>query len=104
MYRIEFWSFCIWFKIYVVGKKDAADTNILVNIIREKFVPGRVLLLVDHQDPSNILFSKSKVMLNMKSLNNRATVYVCHRHVCSLPVTEPEQLAALLDAKPWISM
>lgn len=85
-------------KIYVVGKKDAPDTNLLINIIREKFIPGRVLVLVDHQDP-NKLFRKSKVILNMKSLNNRATVYVCHRHVCSLPVTEPEQLATLLDAK-----
>ncbi|XP_046422311.1 spermatogenesis-associated protein 20 isoform X1 [Neodiprion fabricii] len=87
-------------QIYVVGKKDAADTTLLLNVIREKFVPGRVLLLVDHQDPENILFRKSKVILNMKSLNNRATVYVCHRHVCSLPVTEPDQLARLLDAKP----
>ncbi|XP_048504713.1 spermatogenesis-associated protein 20 isoform X2 [Athalia rosae] len=86
-------------QIYVVGRKDAADTNVLVNIIREKFIPGRVLLLVDHQDPNNVIFSKSKVMLSMKSLNNRATVYVCHRHVCSLPVTEPHELATLLDAK-----
>jgi uncharacterized protein YyaL (SSP411 family) len=30
-------------------------------------------------------------------LDNKPTVYVCENHVCKMPVTEPDALAALFD-------
>ncbi|XP_015590686.1 spermatogenesis-associated protein 20 isoform X2 [Cephus cinctus] len=87
-------------QIYIAGRKDSDDTKELLRVVRERIIPGRVLLLADRECSDNILFRRSEVMGNMKSLGGRATAYVCRRHTCSLPVTEPGDFAALLDVKP----
>lgn len=56
-------------------------------------------MLADKLGPENILYRKNEVIEKMKQQNDRATAYVCLHHVCSLPVTEPDQLASLLDQK-----
>lgn len=83
-------------QIYVAGKRGAKDTNDLLRVIYERPISGRVLFLIDH-DEQGLLFHKNEHLKNMKRLNDKATVYVCRHCTCSLPVTGPEQLAALLD-------
>ncbi|XP_012271768.1 spermatogenesis-associated protein 20 [Orussus abietinus] len=84
-------------QIFVAGKKDAEDTEALLRVVRGRLLPGRTLLLVD--EASIELLSRNEVLTNMAPLNGRATAYVCRHRTCSLPVTEPARLSALLDAK-----
>ncbi|KAG7209643.1 hypothetical protein KM043_011290 [Ampulex compressa] len=86
-------------QIYIVGKRDAKDTDDLLRVIHKRLLPGRVLLLADQDDPDNVLCQKHEVVSKMKPQDGRATAYVCRHHTCSLPVTDPGQLAALLDER-----
>jgi uncharacterized protein YyaL (SSP411 family) len=70
----------------------------LLKVVQKKLLPGKIIMLADG-DSSNILYRKNKVIDKMKQQQGRATAYVCHHHVCSLPVTDPKQLALLLDKK-----
>ncbi|KOC67777.1 Spermatogenesis-associated protein 20, partial [Habropoda laboriosa] len=84
-------------QIYVAGKRDAKDTNDLLRVIYKRLIPGRTLVLIDPDQPSSRLLRENEYLNNMKSSDSQATAYVCKHRTCSLPVTNPEQLATLLD-------
>ncbi|XP_058806111.1 spermatogenesis-associated protein 20 isoform X2 [Phymastichus coffea] len=86
-------------QVYIVGKKDSEDTKRLLRVVQERLTSGRVVILVDGTGLENILYRKNQIINKMKQQNSRATAYVCHHHVCSLPVTDPDQLASLFDKK-----
>lgn len=81
----------------MVGKRNAKDTDDLLSVIYKRLIPGRILFLIDHDKTNSILFRKNEHFRNMKLVNNRTTVYICKHCTCSLPVTNSEQLAILLD-------
>lgn len=56
-------------------------------------------MVTDAKSSNSILHRKNEVIGKMKQQNQRATAYVCHHHVCSLPVTDPEQLFSILNIK-----
>ncbi|XP_066584419.1 spermatogenesis-associated protein 20 isoform X2 [Prorops nasuta] len=86
-------------QIFVVGKRNSEDTEEMLKVINGRLLPGKALMFVDEDKKETSLFSKNHVVTNLKMIQNRATVYVCHHHTCSLPVNSPEDLASLLDSK-----
>jgi len=82
-------------QIVVAGGRDAPDTRILLEELHSRFLPVRVILLVD--DPARkmleplIPFLKSVTMVGGK-----ATVYVCEDFACKLPTNDPRVFATLL--------
>lgn len=81
----------------MAGKRGAKDTDDLLRVIYKRLIPDRILLLIDPDETTSLLFCKNEHLRNMKAVNNQATAYVCKQRTCSLPVTNPEQLAKLLD-------
>lgn len=71
----------------------------MIQVVREHLIPGKVLFVANENDTENILFRKNIFIGKMKALNGKATAYLCRNRVCSLPVTEPTQLAQLLTTK-----
>jgi len=62
----------------------------------------KLLLQIDPHDIATILEAfplLRDVLAGKTQVGSKATVYVCHNFTCSLPVTEPEALTALL-ARP----
>lgn len=84
-------------QIYITGQRDAKDTAELLSIVHSRLISGKVLILVDHKNPDNMLFRRNKILGEMKPQNGRATAYVCRHRVCSLPITSPEKLVEYLD-------
>lgn len=85
------------FQIYIAGKRNADDTIEMLNVIRERLIPGRVLLLADPEQQDNVLLRKNEVVGKLKPQKGRATVLVCRRNTCSVPITNPSELASHLD-------
>ncbi|XP_063995004.1 spermatogenesis-associated protein 20 isoform X1 [Diachasmimorpha longicaudata] len=85
-------------QLYIAGKKDAKDTQELLDVIRDRLIPSKVLLLIDPDDTDSIISRKNELVLKMKPHNGRATIFVCRHRTCSLPIVEPQQLKELLDS------
>ncbi|XP_011299976.1 spermatogenesis-associated protein 20 isoform X2 [Fopius arisanus] len=85
-------------QLYIAGKRGAPDTEAFLDIIRDRLIPSKVLLLIDPDDSDSIVARKNELARKMKSHNGRATIYVCRHRTCSLPIVEPKQLKELLDS------
>ncbi len=65
------------------------DTEALERIVRREFRPHLVLA---GGDPDGV-----PLLADREPVDGRAAGYVCERFTCQRPVTEPDELAALLD-------
>lgn len=75
--------------VAVVGP-DTEATKRFVEICRQFYIPGMIIVHVDPQQPA-AAYSK-RVQEKFKMVNDKPTVYVCHDKVCQMPVTDPVQL------------
>jgi uncharacterized protein YyaL (SSP411 family) len=84
-------------QIVVAGDRGAADTQALLRTIHTRFMPNRVLMLVDSQETRTRLAQDVPEIAAMKPLHGRAAAYVCRDYACQLPVSEASALAELLQ-------
>ena len=77
-------------QIVIAGRKDGADTRVLLTEVHRHFLPHKVLLSADGALP------QSAAVREMKPVNGRAAAYVCEDFTCQAPVTDAESLGALL--------
>ena len=82
-------------QIVVIGEIDAADTAALKRVIYGVSRPGRVLNVIT---PGAAL-PRAHPAFGKTLLDDRATAYVCRGTVCSLPIADPDALAAALREK-----
>jgi uncharacterized protein YyaL (SSP411 family) len=78
-------------ELAVAGEPAAADTNALLRTAFERFDSARVVAW-GRPDGVPLLQDRSAV-------EGKAAAYVCRNFTCERPVTEPAELAALLDAR-----
>lgn len=74
--------------VAVIGP-DSEETTKFVNICRQFYIPGMIIVHVDPQSPSEF---QKRANDKFKMINDKTTVYICHNKVCRLPVTDPEKL------------
>jgi hypothetical protein len=84
-------------QIVFVGEAAGADTRALLATLRARFVPNRIVLLVDSPETRRKLAEWIPAIENMHLLNGRAAVYVCRNYTCQLPVSEAAQFSELLQ-------
>jgi uncharacterized protein YyaL (SSP411 family) len=83
-------------QIAIAGNRRAADTQALIDVIHARFMPNRVVLLID-DDTRALLSSNIPSIAGMHPLNGCAAAYVCRDYACQLPVSDPAALAELLQ-------
>jgi hypothetical protein len=81
----------------VVGDRGAPDTEALLRTLAESFGPFRVTLLVDSEETRARLTRGIPAIAAMGRPDGRAAAYVCTNYACQMPVTEPAELAALIQ-------
>lgn len=92
------------FQIYVTGKTDAKETIEMLEIIRSRLIPGRVLILADAEQRDNVLFDRNMIVKRMKPQKDRATVFICRDYSCSLPISSPNALISELNKKVFTDL
>lgn len=80
-------------EIAVVVDPRSAGSDPLLNRIRATYLPNRVLTVVD-PDPDS---PRPPLLAGKGLVDEKTTVYVCHRRTCSLPATEWDDVARLID-------
>ncbi|MBD3189828.1 MAG: DUF255 domain-containing protein [Candidatus Heimdallarchaeota archaeon] len=85
------------YEVIVVGDRKGEDTQKLLEAIRTKFIPNKIVLLYP------ILEERAEILqitdlVEFKSMkNNKATVYVCKNRVCKFPTNDVNKMLNLLD-------
>ena len=86
-------------EIVLVGDPTTAEAKALLQVIQQQYLPNKTVVQIDPQHQEETLSTPPwlhDVVAGKMQVDGKATVYVCHNFTCSLPVTEPEALTALL--------
>jgi uncharacterized protein YyaL (SSP411 family) len=84
-------------EIILVGEKEAVDTRALLRVLRRRFVPNRIVLLVDSPETQKTLAAGIPSIESMTKLAGQAGAYVCRNYTCQLPVSEADRFAELIQ-------
>ena len=85
-------------QVVVVGERGRPDTMALRQVIARRYLPFAVRLHVEPGASLEMLGELLPFVASMRMLDGRATAYVCADFACRQPLTDPQALAAQLDA------
>jgi hypothetical protein len=83
-------------QIVIVGRRDAAATRALLRSANQACVPTRVLAVVE----DGAALPASHPAHGKTAIDGKPAAYVCVGTICSLPLTDPDALAARLSQGP----
>ena len=69
----------------------------LLRELHARFVPHKIVLLVDSDQSRKALAAYLPVIETMTAKDGRATAYVCENYTCQLPTADPQKFAELLQ-------
>ncbi|XP_050295633.1 spermatogenesis-associated protein 20 [Anthonomus grandis grandis] len=87
-------------QVFIAGASEDNSTQALLDVVRSHYIPGRVLAIADGPaGRAGLLYRRIETLHRLKPVEGRAAAYVCRNFACSLPVTDPGELATSLDAQ-----
>lgn len=86
-------------QMVIAGAPGAADTQAMLRLVHERFLPHHILLLADGGPAQQRLGQWLPFVEPMSRKDGRATAYICENYVCQLPTADPAVAAKLLDAR-----
>jgi uncharacterized protein YyaL (SSP411 family) len=84
-------------QVIIAGEPGAPDTNAMLRLVHERFMPNKVVLLADGGAGQQQLARWLSVVGSITRRNGRATAYICEDYVCQLPTSDLAVAAQLLD-------
>jgi uncharacterized protein YyaL (SSP411 family) len=84
-------------QIVIVGDRDAADTQALLAALDQRFLPNKIVLLVDSEEARAELAKAIPTIASMERVDGRASAFVCRDYTCQLPVNTVDGFAELLQ-------
>ena len=85
-------------QIVVTGQREQPETAELLKVVRRRYLPNKIVLLADGGEGQSWLTQHIEALQLIAPVEGKSTAYVCRNFRCELPVTEPEQLARLLES------
>jgi hypothetical protein len=83
-----------YFEVVISGERDDKQTNKLLEIFKENYLPRAAYSLNSADD--DWMKSKVESFQEKKPLDGNATAYPCKQGVCGMPVTSPMKLLEIL--------
>ena len=84
-------------QIILVGDRGAPETNQMLSILHERFVPNCIVILVDSDHARKSLAAYLPVVETMTRIGGKTTAYVCENYSCKLPTADAVKFAELLQ-------
>jgi uncharacterized protein YyaL (SSP411 family) len=85
-------------QVVIAGNPGAEDTRALIAEFHRRFLPRDVLLVSGAGAAHESLAKLAPFTRSLVPIEGRAAAYVCVDQSCRLPVTDPAEFGALLDA------
>ena len=88
-------------QIIVTGSLSDEKTKQLLSMVRGRFMPNRLLILLSPKTPQDYLASKNDVVRSLVEggQHKESAARICEGRVCGLPISDPAELEKALDAK-----
>jgi uncharacterized protein YyaL (SSP411 family) len=67
----------------------------LLQVMNSRFLPNKIVLLVDGAEARRTLSAYLPVIETMTEKDGQATAYVCENYACQLPTADPKKFAEL---------
>ncbi len=83
-------------EIVVAGTRGAAETEALLDVLREVYHPGMVRLFRPEGPEAESMIRLAPYLDTLRPIDGKAAAYVCSGFSCKQPVTDPAALAELL--------
>jgi uncharacterized protein YyaL (SSP411 family) len=83
-------------EVVIAGRLGAEDTVAMLAVLRRSYLPGLTILLRPEGEEGAAIAAIAPFTREMGAIGGRAAAYVCAGFSCRRPVTDPEELAALL--------
>jgi len=84
-------------QIVIAGKPDTADTQAMLRALRERYLPNAIVILADEGESQKTLVKFLPFLETIKSMDGKATAYVCVNYACQLPTSDLSKMLALLQ-------
>ncbi|HUX93466.1 MAG TPA: thioredoxin domain-containing protein [Ignavibacteriaceae bacterium] len=78
------------YEIVVAGERDSSGIIDILNGIRKKFLPNKILIL--NSDDDNDLKEISSFIKYQTPVNEKPTVYICQNFNCNIPLTQMKNI------------
>jgi uncharacterized protein YyaL (SSP411 family) len=85
------------FEVVLAGDPSASDTRSMAQALRRAFVPNKVVLFRPAGVQRPEIAELAPFTLYQRSVDGRATAYVCRDYACQLPVTDSKEMLRLLE-------
>jgi len=84
-------------EIVVAGELGSDDTKQILKEIRRRFLPGKVVILHPEKDKS--IEEIIGFVKDQKTIDGKATAYICENYACKAPANDMNQIKKLLDER-----
>jgi len=84
-------------EVVVVGKRNDADTKLMLDELRCRFLPNAMFVFRPADETDAAITRIAPFTKDMKSIDGKATAYVCSNFVCSKPTTDIQEMLMLLN-------
>ncbi len=78
-------------EIVITGQAGAMDTKRLLNELRKSFLPNKVVLFRPSNGDSSEIIDIAPYTRDQKTLDGKATAYVCANFSCEMPTSDPNR-------------
>ena len=86
-------------EVIIAGKMEQPDTQALLKTLRISFAPNKIVVFRPESSEQPDIETIAPYVQPYRSINGRATAYVCSNFKCSLPTNDPDQMMNLLNKK-----
>jgi uncharacterized protein YyaL (SSP411 family) len=86
------------YEVVIVGDPASEDVRSMLRGLRKPFIPGKVVLFRPATEESPEIVKIAEYTRRQKSLDGKATAYVCLNYACELPTTDTEKMLDMLSA------
>ena len=80
-------------ELAVIGKLDDPTMAGFLDVIRERFLPNRLVAVAAPDSASGTM----PLLADRRAIDGKTTGYLCEGFVCQAPTTDPAELARQLD-------
>jgi uncharacterized protein YyaL (SSP411 family) len=86
------------YEVVVVGDRRNEDTNNMLNAVKRRFIPNKVVLFRPAHGEHSEIARYAEFTSGLSSIEGKATAYVCQNYACHLPTTNIDEMLRLLDS------